>query len=826
MSWRFLALKKSLNQVSVLRKWWHSFFLGSIATLLFAGCQTGELLAPLEEITYQALFWLRGTQDWDSRLVLIAVEETQILQPADARQQYAKLLDIIAPAQPSLAVLNLLMSQSTSQDQKLAEAMAGNIPVVLGMAWDQQGIALMPTSQLQQEATGVGHIFYQEDQDLITRQIDLEIDGIPALGLIAAQIYNQNRENRKLLIEKDFLWVNYPRNVADLTVYEIKDVLAGKVPHSALANKIVLIGTTFSGLEILHTPFNHHQSANGIHLQATVISNLLQNNYLRSLGWRSSKLGWEILLYLLLASTFSFAVATWRLRWVLVVQLLICFGWFGLTLLAFSANYLLPVASPIVLLSLCSLALAVQKYWRMAAQININQQQLWKQAYYASLTGLPKRDLFMQFVSKAMVNSQEQPVVVMFLDLDRFRAINESFSYTVGDQLISAIANQLKICLRLFTLSAKPEHLVTKAILAHFGGDKFALLIQSVATQEVAIAIAKQISQQFSSPFKIAGKEVFCTLSIGIASSAQLTSKAFSHYDLAEQLLCNAEFAMYQAKVTGKARHVLFNKQLADNSLTLLQLETDLRQAIEAPKNNFSLRYQPIIDLKNYQIIGFESLIRWQHPTQGWLSPLKFIPVAEDTGLIHPLGFWVLREACRQMLDWQTKFPHLSQLTVAVNLSPTQLQDIGIVAQIESILLQTGLASHHLKLEVTETDLMANLTSTTHILKKIQALGVQLSIDDFGTGYSSLGRLQNLPFNTLKIDRSFVMEINHSKSLKIIQTIITLAHNLGMDVVAEGVETKEQLLKLKELDCDYVQGHYFSKALDATKATTILINRS
>lgn len=391
---------------------------------------------------------------------------------------------------------------------------------------------------------------------------------------------------------------------------------------------------------------------------------------------------------------------------------------------------------------------------------------------------------------------------VLFLDLDRFKVVNDSLGHKIGDQLLIAIARQLEECLR------------TTDTVARLGGDEFTILLEDINDIKDATRVAERIQQAIHTPFNLSGQEVFTTASIGIALSS-------TGYDRTEDLLRDADIAMYRAKELGKARHEVFDKVMHAHALELLRLENDLRRALE--RQEFEVYYQPITSLFTGTLTGFEALLRWRHPERGLVSPLEFIPVAEETGLIIPLGQWVLREACRQLRTWQTQFPMKDPLKISVNLSGKQLKELDLIAQIDQILEETGLDGSHLKLEITESVLMDNADTATKMLLQLRARNIQLSVDDFGTGYSSLSYLHRFPVNTLKIDRSFVSQMNpNDRNSEIVRTIVTLAHSLRMDVIAEGVETPEQLSALKILKCEQGQGYFFSKPLTKEAAGKLL----
>ncbi|HEY9859025.1 MAG TPA: EAL domain-containing protein [Candidatus Obscuribacterales bacterium] len=424
------------------------------------------------------------------------------------------------------------------------------------------------------------------------------------------------------------------------------------------------------------------------------------------------------------------------------------------------------------------------------------EEQLLHDAFHDVLTGLPNRALFIDRLGLAIERSKRPGsnlFAVLFLDLDRFKVINDSLGHMIGDQLLIAIARRLEACLR------------GGDTVARLGGDEFTILLEDIVDIHDATRIANRIHQALLSPFNLQGQEVFTSVSIGIALSE-------TGYDWPEDLLRDADTAMYRAKSLGRACHEVFDRTMHLRAVELLHLETDLRRAIE--RQELQLYYQPIVSLTTGKIHGFEALIRWQHPERGLISPAEFIPVAEETGLIVPIGLWVLREACQQTQKWQKQFSDNFPLTISVNLSGKQFSQPDLIEQIEQILQATSLDARSLKLEITESVMMENAESAAKMLLKLKALGVQLHIDDFGTGYSSLSYLHRFPIDQLKIDCSFVKRMGvDDESAEIVRAIVTLAHNLGMHVTAEGVETAEQLMHLRTLECEYGQGYFFFKPL-------------
>jgi diguanylate cyclase (GGDEF)-like protein/PAS domain S-box-containing protein len=433
---------------------------------------------------------------------------------------------------------------------------------------------------------------------------------------------------------------------------------------------------------------------------------------------------------------------------------------------------------------------------REATERKQAEEQLRRNAFHDALTGLPNRLMFMERLHQTVALSQQKPgylFAVLFLDLDRFKVINDSLGHLIGDQLLVAIARRLEGCLHRGDM------------VSRLGGDEFTILLEDIHDVSEATLVADRIHSELAKPFSLTGQEVFTSVSIGIALST-------TDIERPDDLLRGADIAMYRAKAQGKSCHEVFDTEMHTHVVSLLQLENDLRRAVE--RQEFILHYQPIVSLSSGKIAGFEALVRWIHPEQGLIAPTKFIPLAEETGLIVPLGQWVLREACRQLRQWQIQFPQYAPLNISVNLSSRQFSQTGLLESIADTLAETGLSPSALKLEITESAIMENTEAALAMLLQIKEMGIQLSVDDFGTGYSSLGYLYRFPMDVLKIDQSFVSRVDvDGEKLELVRTITTLAWNLGMDVVAEGVETTKQLAQLKALKCEYGQGYLFSKPL-------------
>lgn len=443
-------------------------------------------------------------------------------------------------------------------------------------------------------------------------------------------------------------------------------------------------------------------------------------------------------------------------------------------------------------------------YWIDITDSKSLEEQLLVDAFHDPVTNLANRALFLDRLGLSFARIQRRKsasFALLCIDIDRFKNVNDSLGHRKGDQMLVSVAKRLLDCIRFGDT------------VARLGGDEFAVLLEDISGPPEVEATVQRIQREIGKPFTLGGNEVFATVSIGIAIAGP-------DYDKPENLLRDADTAMYRAKAEGKARHVIFNGTMRDQAVNLLQLETDLRRAVE--RSEFLINYQPIVGLKAGEIVGFEALVRWRHPSRGLTAPGQFIPLAEDTGLIGPIGDWVLRESCRQMAEWQRRFPKKPPLSISVNLSNKQLVP-GFLNTVEGTLKETGLDPSSLRLEITESTVIENTERAAGLLNDLRRLRVRILIDDFGTGYSTMNYLNRLSVDGLKIDRSFIKAINPSgEGLAIVRTILTLARNLGLDVIAEGVETSDQLELLRWLNGEYAQGFYFHKPLDPAGVEVVL----
>jgi len=430
------------------------------------------------------------------------------------------------------------------------------------------------------------------------------------------------------------------------------------------------------------------------------------------------------------------------------------------------------------------------------------------------LTGLPNRVLFLDHLTAAMKQARttgREHFGVLFIDLDRFKFINDSLGHLAGDELLVTVAKRLEGSLRQTDVVSR---VTERCMISRFGGDEFVILLKGLKGPDDIPLVADRILSELAKPMILHGHEVSVSASIGVAVGTGADENV-------DELLRNADTAMYQAKLLGKSRWVLFDQSMRTQAIERLAFEADLLKGIE--RGEFEVYYQPIVEMKTQRITGFEALLRWRHPRRGMISPLEFIPIAEEIGFINELGTWVLEQACAQTRRWQVEFPEHSKLFVSVNLSTRQFSSLSLVEDVKNSLERVGLEGRFLKLEITESAIMADTQSAAIRLEQLRALGAAISLDDFGTGYSSLSYLQKFKIDTLKIDRSFISELGIShESDELVRTIINLAHNLGMDVTAEGIEHQVQHLQLSDMTCESGQGFHYSRPMPVMDIDTLL----
>nr|MBA3540648.1 EAL domain-containing protein [Deltaproteobacteria bacterium] len=449
------------------------------------------------------------------------------------------------------------------------------------------------------------------------------------------------------------------------------------------------------------------------------------------------------------------------------------------------------------------LAAANAALQREIGERKMAEQRLFDQAHHDSLTGLANRTLFTTYLTQAIARWRRRATptfAVMMLDVDRFKNINDSLGHLAGDRLLLGIARRIEGCLREVDTAAR------------LGGDELAILVDGIESEKDATRLAERIQIAMAVPFELEGKEVYASLSVGIVIMS-------ARYEKGEDLVRDADTAMYRAKEAGRARYQVFDVAMHDRVTSQLQLESDLRRAVE--RDELVLEYQPIVELRSMRLVGFESLVRWQHPVHGLIHPSDFIPLAEETSLIRPIGRWVVDAACRTLATWRSA--GLARVRMSVNLSTQHLMHANTAHELETAITDSKIDPTQLQLEITESAMMARGKTVETTLSRMRDLGVSLCLDDFGIGYSCLSYLHELPISMLKIDRGFVQRVGTADERpEIVRGIISLAHHLGIAVTAEGVETATQLARLRQLECEHVQGCYFAAPLDNAAATALL----
>ncbi|MEL6551950.1 MAG: EAL domain-containing protein [Cyanobacteria bacterium J06621_11] len=579
----------------------------------------------------------------------------------------------------------------------------------------------------------------------------------------------------------------------------VAQVLSGDYDPDWIRGKIVLIGTIApSQKDLFYTPFSFGNGeslvTSGVALHAQMVRQLLgivsedrlQLFFLPQWGEFIWVLFWGV----------SAGVLIWRFTHPLVVMIATIVSILSLlliTLILFSYSVWVPVVLPLSAFCFALTSLIVYR-------------EFYK-SFYDAITGLPNRNSIIQELQKLLKSQKNSSVAVVLLDIDRFKVFNESFGLKAGDRLLQIMAMRVRA-----SLSPCSK-------LARIAGDEFVVLLKDVVQKEEVLIFAEQLSQKITEPIEFREQRLFPTASIGIAFSRQ-SDASDAWVPNAENLLRDAQTAMSRAKAQGRGNCEVFAEDMRSHLSHQLGLEADLRVALA--RQEMVLHYQPLICLNSMKLAGFEALIRWQHPTRGMISPGEFIPIAEDTGLIVPIGQWVLETAIAQAQQWQQQSPEHPPF-ISVNLSGRQFAQKDLVKQIARILQETQFNPPDLKLELTESVVMDDVEASIDVLLQLKSLGLQLGIDDFGTGYSSLSYLHRFPIDTLKVDRSFVMDMETpGGTAELVKTIIALGHNLGMNVVAEGIETHSQSQKLQDLQCEYGQGYLFSRPLPVGEASTLL----
>jgi diguanylate cyclase (GGDEF)-like protein len=761
-------------------------------------------LQPIEFWAYNSFTNWRGDRPWDERVMIIAIDDESISKLGRfpwSRDRYVQLLHKLEQTEVSVVGFDILWSESSPTDQQLATAIAKYQRVVLAMAWDKSGHPLQPIAPIGNAGVAVGHILKREDADGIVRQIDLQIQDIPTLGVSILQTYDLTTAAITLLPDlSQPLSINWTARLKDIPHIRFNDVIDGKIPASTFRNKIVLVGVTASGIDNLATPFDRNPPASGVHLHAMVLQNILQKSYL------TVPKATEIWSFALLGSLFIGLILPRQNLWTGSISAFVLSGlWLIIAFVAFNNNYWIDLAVPILMFLLTGFAIALQERWQMQRSLRIADAQILYKSTHDHLTGLYNRTLIETRLQNLLQpqnvslqrGDRENLLAILWINLDRFKTINDTFGHPIGNLLLVEVSK----CLR--------DSVPANASIARFGGAEFVILLENLKDEQEAIAIADRLQAKLQNPFLIQGNEIEIATNIGIKFHQihDIGDRDSPEMISPEILLRDADTAMFYAKKLGNSRHKVFDISMRERVLKRLQLEKDLRKAValsQDPHNQdhqeFLIYYQPILSLSDMQIVGLEALIRWQHPERGLISPIQFIPLAEETGLVIPIGDWIMRNACLQVKAWHQRFPKAKDITVSVNLSPKQLAQDDVLDKCLNILQQTQLAPEYLKIELTESSIMENPNFAISILNQMRQAGIKIYIDDFGTGYSSLAYLHEFPFDGLKIDRSFVNNIHkNSNGMEILQAIISLAQSVKAHIVAEGIENLAQLNYLQDL---------------------------
>ena len=793
-------------------------------------------LQNLELLAYDRLVFLSNLNSQSEKLLLVEITDTDIKNQerwplSDAT--LAQLLKKLQQARPTVIGLDIYrdIPQPPGTSSLRQQLQPENVISIEYLGTEANRVA--PPPGVSQEQIGFNDLVLDADSKLrrnlmYARLGDRKLYSF-ALRLSLAYLRNNPTigmdRDFPLTADDNFLYIGevaFPRLKANSGGYRLEpsealgwqvllkyrspnvtprisltEVLEGRVDPGLIKDKVVIIGTTASSInDYFFTPYGGEQSdMPGAIAHAQMVDQIINH----TLG--ESSLFWFFpeaveLIWIGIWSSVGFAIAIRRDNPLKILGLgvagvvslgVICW-------LSFLAGGWIPLVPAALSLGLTLGSLLFQRTFY--------------NYFYDSLTRLPNRVLFirrLQRLRKQIAGRKSsESIMVLCIDLDRFKTINDALGYQVGDELLITTAIRLR------------KSLDKEFILARVGGDEFAIATR-VADETAGLQLIDSLQKKLNVPFKIKGLRTSTAVTIGIFFHDLTTD-----FD-SENVLRSARTAMYKAKASGKLTHQVFGSNMYEQAFKRLQLEADLYEAIE--REEFELYYQPIIDLKTEKIAGFESLIRWNSPTRGFISPGMFIPVAEETGAIIPLGEWVLKEACNQMVRWQQQFPATSSFFISVNLSGKQFAQPNLVAIVQNILDSSGLNSSCLKLEITESMVMENVNEAIAILDNLKQLGLNLSMDDFGTGFSSFSYLHRFSMDTLKVDRSFVSNMNQSrKNFEIVSTIILLAHKLGMDVVAEGIETDLEKIALKELDCEYGQGYLFAKPLPVPRVHELLEN--
>ncbi|MEG3436809.1 EAL domain-containing protein [Pannus brasiliensis CCIBt3594] len=846
--WKFLFPSLLSTEISAGRRAGGFLSAGAIALVVTAATigvrQTG-VLQSLELATFDRLVLLMGERPADPRLLIVGISEADLRQVKTVPLPDGILASAIEKLQehrPKVIGLDIHRDMPQSSGiQSLYKQLAAPNVIAIRKGGDRESDRVLPPEIVPENRVGFSDLLVDVDNAIRRYLLYVELSEREKYQSFALRVALQYLGERgPLRVTPDALtigdavfpdlppaaggyrldetealgWQTLLRyrsadRVADRV--SLSDLLAGKVDPALIRDRIVLIGYTAPSVKDLFiTPYssisppatdrsgaeeNRTHLMPGVIIHAQMISGILDSvlagqkpiRFLPEWGEWLWILGWSLV---------GGVIVRYRerpLSWVLGMALAIG-GLWGICVLAFSGALWLPAIPPALGAILTGAIVLGQKaYYSL---------------YHDSLTDLPNRRALVRDLERQRgKSSPERPrsIAVLFLDIDRFKMFNEGLGHRGGDRVLLTIAGRLR------------EICHSGERLARIGGDEFAIWFFS-SEGDRAVTLARDLQEALARPIPWEDREVYAGASIGIAIGP--LDRTFR----AEEILRNSHIAMGTAKVKGGGRHEIFTPRSKRQAEARLQLETELRRALD--RQEFQLYYQPIVSLRTGKLAGFEALIRWPSAERGFISPGQFIPIAEETGIIVPLGQWILRSACRQMREWHELYKMNPPPIVSVNLSSRQFGQPDLVPQIQKIVQEEGIDRDSLKLEITESMMMNDVEEAIELLTQLKGLGLRLSIDDFGTGYSNLSYLHRFPVDTLKVDQSFVRRLHEGddsdRYLQIVRTVVTLGHNLHLDVIAEGIETEAQMNTLKSLDCEYGQGYYFSKPLPSEEAARLL----
>ncbi|MCL1490245.1 MAG: EAL domain-containing protein [Pseudanabaena sp. Salubria-1] len=854
------TLKSSWEKLPLRFQQWGGFFLssGSIYLLIF-GLRWLGWLQPSEWAAFDLFIQLRPAEPVDERIIIVGVQESDIRYVGEwpvSDHVLAQILRKIRDQKPKVIGLDLYRDIPVGDGYADLEEVFKTTPNLIGIEksiGDRFSPVINPPPTLKALGQVSANDIIIDPDGRLRRALLYPMpegnEGLPSLGLAIALKYLKAQgiepppsESRYLQLGKTIFYplektdggyihvdaggyqvlMNYHGSSQKFRHVSLEDILENRIDPQLMRDRIVLIGPKASSLnDVFYTPYSSNfitspAQISGVEFQANIVKLILGAVLDNRPLFRVWSDIWEELWIAAWAIAGAAIIWTFSTRRLIFLTgfVISCTGLLiGGSYLLFLTGWWIPVAP--ALFAYIGSMLVMQSYMYISRLRELNSalsdsiELLAHDASHDALTGLPNRNLFMDRVEHAIKYSKRHSnylFAIFFIDLDRFKMINDSLGHSVGDLFLQAIAEILQGCLRSIDT------------VARLGGDEFTILVDDIQDVGEALVVADRILNKFLSPVIVKGEAIFPSASIGIVISTP-------DYDNCADLLRDADIAMYRAKSLGKGRYTLFDQEMYEQTLRLTQLESELHYALE--HQEFELYYQPIVSLITDELSGFEALIRWKNPKRGLISPIEFIPLAEDTGLIIAVGDWVLKEACQQLKTWMQKFPEAANLKMSINLASHQIREPDLLDKLDVILAETGVDGGSIRLEITEGTLMDQGEQTINKLAQLRARNIQLSIDDFGQGYSSLSYLHRFPINILKIDRAFVNQMTDGgENIEIVRTITMLAHTLNMSVVAEGVETEQQVEILKKLGCEFGQGYLFSRPLAAPAAEQVIAKSS